>query len=105
LEVIVETFLSQDRNNPLEGCPLVGLGIELARADGDTRAAASDGFVELVELIASQIRRASPEVARARAIFALSAMIGAVTMSRIVTDPDLSAAILQEARTRLTKLK
>jgi TetR/AcrR family transcriptional repressor of nem operon len=105
LEAIVENFLSTDhRNNQLEGCPLVGLGIELARADDDTRAAASEGFVKLVDLIAKQIRRASPEAAKARAIFALSAMVGAVTMSRVVADPELSSAILQEARTRLAKI-
>ncbi len=105
LEAIVENFLSTDhRNNQLEGCPLVGLGIELARADDDTRAAASEGFVELVDLIAKQVPCVSPEAAKARAIFALSAMVGAVTMSRIVTDPELSATILQETRTRLAKL-
>jgi TetR/AcrR family transcriptional repressor of nem operon len=104
-EAIVENFLSMDhRNNLLEGCPLVGLGIELARADDGTREAASDGFVELVDLIAKQFCRARPEAARARAIFALSTMVGAVTMSRIVTDPELSSAILQEARKRLAKL-
>jgi TetR/AcrR family transcriptional regulator, transcriptional repressor for nem operon len=102
---IVENFLSTDhRNNCLGGCPLVGLGIELARADDDTRTAASDGFVKLVELIAKQIRHASPEAAKARAIFALSAMIGAVTMSRIVTDTELSATILREVSARLAKI-
>jgi TetR/AcrR family transcriptional repressor of nem operon len=104
LEAIIENFLSTDRNNQLEGCPLVGLGIELARADGDTRAAASKGFVKLVELVAKQIGRTSPEAAKARAIFTLSAMIGAVTMSRIVADPELSATILQEARRRLAEI-
>jgi AcrR family transcriptional regulator len=44
LQAIVGNFLSLDhRDNQLEGCPLVGLGIELARADEATRAAASDG--------------------------------------------------------------
>ncbi len=105
LEAIVENFLSTDhRNNQLEGCPLVGLGIELARADDDTRAAASEGFVKLVDMIAKQVPGTSPEMAKARAIFALCAMVGAVTMSRVVADPNLSATILQEARTRLAKI-
>jgi TetR/AcrR family transcriptional repressor of nem operon len=105
LQAIVDNFLSMDhRDNQLEGCPLVGLGIELARADDGTREAASEGFVELVDVIAKQFPRSRSEAAKARAIFALSAMIGAVTMARIVTDPALSAAILQEAKTRLSKL-
>lgn len=105
LQTIIENFLSSDHvNNPLEGCPLVGLGIELARADCATRAAASEGFMKLVDLIAKQISHNNPEAAKARAIFALSAMIGAVTMSRVIDDPNLSAEILDEARKRLAKI-
>jgi TetR/AcrR family transcriptional repressor of nem operon len=105
LQAILDNFLSMDhRDNQLEGCPLVGLGIELARADDVTRAAASDGFVKLVDLIAKQFCGSRPDVANARAIFALSAMVGAVTLSRIVADPELSAAILQATRGRLAKL-
>jgi TetR/AcrR family transcriptional repressor of nem operon len=105
LEVIVENYLSSDHlDNLLEGCPLVGLGSELARAGDDTRAAATEGFLNLVDLIAKQFPRTKPETARARAIFALSAMIGAATMSRIVTDPELSAAILKQAKKHLAKL-
>jgi TetR/AcrR family transcriptional repressor of nem operon len=88
----------------LEGCPLVGLGIELARADEATRAAASDGFVKLVDLIARQISPKQSKAARSRAIFALSAMVGAVTMARVCADPELSAAILQETKAHLAKL-
>ncbi|HVJ56168.1 MAG TPA: TetR/AcrR family transcriptional regulator [Aliidongia sp.] len=105
LGTIVESFLAlEHRDNLLGGCPLVGLGSELARADDDARAAAMDGFLKLVDLIAKQIPKAKPETARARAIFALSAMIGAVTMSRIVTDAELSTCILEQARKHLAKL-
>lgn len=104
LEAILDNFLSDShRNNHLEGCPLVGLGIELARADEITRTIASKGFVELVEVIAKQYRRMTPEAARSRAVFMLSAMVGAVTMSRVVADPELSDMILQAARTQLAK--
>lgn len=103
-EAIVENFLSVEHpDNPLECCPLVGLGIELARADPDTRAAASQGFMSLVDSIASRYRRVTPEAARQRAMFVLSAMVGAVTMSRVVGDPALSAEILRATRTQLAK--
>ena len=105
LQAIVESYLSTaHRNNRSGGCPLAGLGSELARADDQTREAASAGFLKLVELVAQEIRRKNPEAAKADAVFALSAMIGAVTMSRIVTDPELSASILQEAKKRLCPL-
>ena len=103
LEAIVRNFLSTEhRDSPLQCCPLVGLGIELARADGETRAAASNGFVELVDLIASKYQRISPEAARDRALFMLSAMVGAVTLSRVVEDPALSASILEATKGQLS---
>jgi TetR/AcrR family transcriptional repressor of nem operon len=102
LQAIAERYLSTDhRDNQSDGCPLAGLGSELARSDDSTRAAATAGFLKLVDVVARQYRRTKPDVAKARALVALSAMIGAVTMSRIVTDPKLSAAILQQTKKHL----
>jgi TetR/AcrR family transcriptional repressor of nem operon len=101
----VEDFLSAKyRDDRLGGCPLVAMGSELARADADTRRAASLGFQELIDLIAKRSRFKDSESAKADAIFTLSSMIGAVTMSRIVDDPELSDLILESTRTRLIEL-
>jgi TetR/AcrR family transcriptional repressor of nem operon len=89
------------RDNPASGCPLSAIGSELARSDEKTRAAATAGFLKLVEIMAgkSKLPRAT---ARRRALVAVSTMIGALTMSRIVTDPELSAEILKEAEKSLS---
>lgn len=101
-KAIVENYLALDhRDNQSGGCPLARLGSELARADNETRAAASAGFLRLVELLAKQARHRKPEKARSDALFALCAMVGAVTVSRIVTDPALSTRILREANKHL----
>ena len=105
LEAIVTSYLCKDhRDNLSEGCLLCGLGSELARSDDKTRAVATAGFLELADVIAKQYRRVKPEAAKARALVALSAIIGAVTMSRIVTDPKLSIAILQHTKKHLLGL-
>jgi TetR/AcrR family transcriptional repressor of nem operon len=105
LEAIVSNYLCADnRDNRSEGCLLAGLGSELARSDDRTRAVATAGFLNLVELVARQYRRTRPKAAKARALVAVTAMIGAVTISRIVTDPELSAAILQHTRKHLLSL-
>src|SRR5271170_576458 len=71
-------YLSTDhRDNPAIGCPLSAIGGELARSDETTRAAATDGFLRLVEIMAGQSGKISPEVARRRALVAVSTMIGA----------------------------
>lgn len=102
LDAIAENYLALDhRNDQSGGCPLAGLGSELARANDETRAAATAGLLRLIALIAKQTGRRKPEAAHSDALFALSAMVGAVTLSRIATDPDLSAAILTETRKHL----
>ena len=104
-EAIVDNYLAlAHRNDRCDGCPLAGLGSELARADDETRAAASAGFLALVDVLAKQIRRRKPEVAKSDALFALSAMVGAVTLSRIVADSDLSAAILRDTKRHLASV-
>jgi TetR/AcrR family transcriptional regulator, transcriptional repressor for nem operon len=91
----VAAYLStRHRDNPASGCPLAALGSELARSDKKARAAATAGFVRLVDILAGKARTAG---ARRRALVAAATMIGAVTMSRVVSDPKLSAEILGAA--------
>jgi len=95
-------YLSTDhRDHPATGCPLSAIGSELARSDEKTRAAATAGFLKLVEIMAGQFGKVAPATARRRALVAVSTMIGALTMSRVVTDPELSAEILKEAERSL----
>ena len=68
------------------GCPLARLSRELVRADDGTPEAALAGFLKLVDIVARQHPGVEPEVTRARVMVVFSAMIWAVTMSRIATD-------------------
>ena len=102
LKTIVENYLSAaHRDEPAEGCPLAAFGSEIARADERTRAAATQAFLGLVRVIGAQFDKTPPAVARRRALVAAATMIGALTMSRIVTDSQLSAGILREAEKQL----
>lgn len=99
---IIDAYVSMShRDNAAHGCPLAGMGSELAHADEQTRDAASHGFDELVDVLAKRSGRRNPDVARSEAVFALSAMIGAVTMARIIEDPDVSKSVLQDVRHHL----
>ncbi|WP_321795979.1 TetR/AcrR family transcriptional regulator [Caballeronia sp. J97] len=96
---LVDTYMSTShRDSPASGCPLASMGSELARADESTRAAASRGFDEFVDMLAKRIRSSEDEPNHSKAVFALSAMIGALTMSRIIADPAASAALLEDVR-------
>jgi TetR/AcrR family transcriptional repressor of nem operon len=96
----VAAYLStRHRDDPASGCPLAAIGSELARTDTKTREAATDGFERLVAILAGE---SESKDSRRRAVAAISTMIGAVTMARIVTDPELSAEILRDAERSLT---
>jgi TetR/AcrR family transcriptional regulator, transcriptional repressor for nem operon len=98
------TYLSTEhRDNPSEGCPLAVIGSELSRSDEKTRKLATVGFLNLVDIIAAQSGAAKTAEARRKALVAVSTMIDALTVSRIVTDPELSAELLREAKKSLSK--
>ena len=102
LKAIVEKYLAlAHRDEPADGCPVAALGSEIARGDERTRAAATLALLKFVEIIASQFDKTRPDVARRRAWIAAATMIGALTISRIVTDSELSAGILREAEKQL----
>ena len=104
LKAIVESYLSAaHRDEPADGCPVAALGSEIARSDEKTRAAATQAFLKLVQIIAAASDNTRPDVARRRALVAAATMIGALTMSRVVTDSELSAAILRQTERHLIR--
>ena len=99
INAAVASYLStRHRDDPATGCPLAAIGSELSRTDKKTREAATEGFKRLVAVLAG---KSKTQNARRRALVAVATMIGAVTMSRVVTDPGLSAEILSAAEKSL----
>jgi TetR/AcrR family transcriptional regulator, transcriptional repressor for nem operon len=104
-QAIVDRYVSADhRDNLVARCPLAAMGSELARADEGTRTAAAEGMDDLVAMVTKWLGREEPEVTQSRAVFAVAAMVGAVTMSRIIVDPDASARVLQFVKEHLDTL-
>jgi TetR/AcrR family transcriptional repressor of nem operon len=102
---IVESYLSAEhKENIATGCPLAGMGSELVRADEITRQNASVGFGELVDIMARSMVSKHPEAARSQAVFAMAAMVGAVTMSRIIADPQASLSVLRDVQQHLNEI-
>jgi len=104
LDALAAEYLStQHRDHPEGGCLLAALGSELARCDDGTREAATEALLKLVDVVTTHYSKSQKDGARRRALVAVSTMIGALTMSRVVTDPRLSADILSQARKHLTQ--
>lgn len=101
----IEKFLSaQYRDDKVIGCPIVAMGSEIARADAETRRAVSRGYEELIEIVTNWLSSAEDAAARDDAMFTLSSMVGAMTMSRITDNPSLSDHMLEVAKKRLVDL-
>ena len=104
LKAVLAAYLCvEHRDNPRDGCPLAALGSELARSDKRVRAVATTGFSRMVEILAAHFDEARPAEARKRAMATAAAMIGAVTMSRVLTDQKLSNSLLQAVEESITR--
>jgi TetR/AcrR family transcriptional repressor of nem operon len=91
------------RDNISGGCPLAANGSEIVRCDAKTRHVATEGFRKIFEKATPFMLSENNEGQRDVAISLLTNMIGALTMSRMVDDPKLSAKILEVARRRIAK--
>jgi len=98
LEIITSLYLSPEhRDHPGLGCALATLGSEVARSDDGIRAAATEGFLKLADIVAAQFKDVPTEVAKSRALATVATMVGVLLMSRVTPDPELSSAILRSA--------
>lgn len=94
-------LVPKHRDEPENGCALAALGSEIARSGGGIRHEATAGYKRLVEAISQQLSGSTSEQARDSATAIVSAMVGAVVLSRLVDDPTLSNALLKRTRQHL----
>lgn len=103
---IVSRYLStRHRDHAREGCPLAALGSELARSDLKTRKASTEGFARFVEILSTQFSQYPPSEAKKKALVAAATMIGALTVSRVLTDEALSKTVLRCAQEHLIEFQ
>lgn len=99
LDTAIDRYLSishRDSQTPI--CPFAALGSEMARSDGETKAAAT---LVLKKLLATLAERQPGPDPRGDAIVALCTLIGAMTLARITSDDPLSKEILDRAKSHL----
>jgi len=98
LGAVIAFYLSAGhREEKLDGCPVVALGADAARQGREVKAAFEAGIKEYLQTLGRLIAETDPESASCKAMAVLSTMVGALTLSRAVNDPDLARAILDAA--------
>jgi len=100
---LISGYLSTDlRDDFAHGCPFAALATEIARSGEAVRDVATTRFVEFIDLLAVQLKASNRSAARREALRMFTSMVGALVMSRMVTDEALSESILRETRKYLT---
>jgi TetR/AcrR family transcriptional repressor of nem operon len=93
---LIDDYLSDvHRKNPGTGCAFSALAPEIARSDKRTRALTSAQVRIDLELIVGLQPGKDKRAARSRAILTLSALVGAMSLARAVSDESLSREILK----------
>ena len=89
---MVKSYLSRaHRDGRKTGCAIAALAGDAGRADVETRRV----MAEHIEAFVAQIADARGEGSDEKAIVAVSAMVGALTLSRVITDPKRADAFLR----------
>lgn len=97
-----DNYLSvEHRDNRADGCVFASLGPEAARGPDDLRHVMTEAVRNQIDRLAAESKGRTAQERRRAAIAAWSAMIGALTLARVVDDEALSQEILTETRASL----
>ena len=93
---LIDDYLNEaHRDNPGTGCAVSALAEEIARSDKRTRAVASEEIRSNLQLLASLLSGKDKRAARSQAILTYSALVGAISLARAVSDKRLSREVLR----------
>jgi TetR/AcrR family transcriptional regulator, transcriptional repressor for nem operon len=92
---------ARHRDDPASGCTFSSLGTEAARGSTDLRQVMTESTRRQIERFSAEAEGGTPREKRRAAIAALSAMVGAMVLARIVDDDKLSREILTATRASL----
>lgn len=100
-DAIVRSYLSRrHRDSRAEGCAIAALAGDVTRAQEDAR----EAMTEHVCAFAAQLRPHVGGNDDGRALFAVSAMIGTLMLSRVLTETSMSNTLLSAAKRELLAL-
>lgn len=106
LQAIIDFYLSAGhRGETGDGCPLVALGSDAARQSEEVRKPFQDGIKAHLQVLEELLPSgAGEDDAAGTAQTMLALMVGAVTLSRIVTDEKLADSLLKSAEVEARRL-
>ena len=98
LGAVIAFYLSREhRDQKMDGCPIVALGSDAARQSSDVKASFEAGIKAHLEVLGRMVAEMNGNAPKSKAMAILSTMVGALTLSRVVNDPELAQAFLDSA--------
>jgi TetR/AcrR family transcriptional repressor of nem operon len=98
LGAVIAFYLSAGhREEKLDGCPVVALGSDAARQGAGVKAAFEEGIKAYLEVLGPLLPKTDGEDSDRKAMVVLATMVGAMTLSRAVNDPDFAQAFQNAA--------
>src|SRR5918994_575503 len=89
LGAVIAFYLSMaHRAERMEGCPIVALGADAARQGAEVKVSFEAGIREYLEALRRMMTETHGKETESKAMAVLSTMVGALTLSRVVNDPD-----------------
>jgi TetR/AcrR family transcriptional repressor of nem operon len=99
---LLQHYLSaRHRDEPARGCAFAALSNDAARSGPAVREAFTEGLEPLIDIFAKAVPGRSKAARRRKAVAALAAVVGGLTLSRAVGNPSLSDEILEAVRREL----
>jgi TetR/AcrR family transcriptional repressor of nem operon len=89
------------RDDPGQGCAFAALGNDAARSSKVVRNAFAEGLEPLIDILAQSIPGKSKSARRRKAVAAMAALVGALTLARAVEGTPLSDEMLEAAHREL----
>ena len=105
LSDLVERYLSERHlNDPGSGCALAAVMNDVARSSDPIRELYTRELQNELAVITSLTNSKQPAKKRSQALLAMCALVGAIGLSRAVTDEELAAELLDTGKTLLKAL-
>src|SRR5580704_2279109 len=102
---LLQNYLTEaHRDAPGTGCAMGALLGDMARGSKSARAVYTARVKRTLAFSSALLPSSPPSEKRGRALLILSALLGAINLSRAVSDPSLSREILHEVRDQLIGL-
>jgi TetR/AcrR family transcriptional regulator, transcriptional repressor for nem operon len=99
---LLDHYLSpRHRDDPGQGCSFAALGSDAARGGSAVRKAFAEGLQPLLDILTNALPGFSKPARRRKAVAAMAALVGALTLARAVGDDALSDEILEAVRQEL----